>query len=107
MKWLARQKKIRPVFAAIRGKGGEKKDRGELSHSTIRAPGRMCRSVGGLQSEGRSQSIVRRRRTPLRHPRSHHLRTACLVESSSAGLPSFDFYSISAVGGAALARLAS
>jgi hypothetical protein len=62
MKWLARQEQNCIVVAMIRGGGNGEKDRGELSHSTIRALRRMGRSVGELQSEWRGQSIVRGRR---------------------------------------------
>ena len=89
-----------------RGSGDEKEDRGELSHSTIRALWRMGRSVGELQSEGRGQSVVRGRRTPLRHPRSHHLWTACPAESLPARKRAFD-YSVATDGDGAQARVAS
>jgi hypothetical protein len=106
MKWLAGQEQICAVVAKIRGRGGDEEDQGELSHSTIRALWRMGGPVGELQSEGRGQSVIRGRQTPLRHPRSHHLRTACLGGSSSARRCAFD-YSVGRDGEGVQARVAS
>ena len=91
MKWLARQEQICGVVAKFRGKSDDEENRGELSHSTIRALWRMGRSAGELQSEGRGQSVIRGWRTPLRHPRSHHLWTACPAKSSSARRGAFNY----------------
>ena len=105
MKWLTCQEQICPVVAVIRGSGDEEEDRGELSHSTIRALGRMGRSVGGLQSGGRGQPVIQDAGRLCATPRSHHLRTAFLGESSPTRKLCF-FYSVGTVGNVAAARLA-